>query len=107
MLSPEQFCTRVGIQQSTLQVWLDEGWLLPRPGDEALRLSEVDLARARLIRDLQDSIGVNDEGIGIILNLIDQVHGLRSMLQFVLGTLPRPTGPRQAGSVRGWEDGPE
>ena len=101
MLSPEQFCTRVGIQQSTLQVWLDEGWLVPQPGDEALQLSEVDLARARLIRDLRDGIGVNDEGIGVILNLIDQVHGLRSMLQFVLGTFPTDRAPasREAGSA--------
>ena len=107
MLTPEQFCSRVGIQHATLQVWVDEGWLVPRQADAGPELSEVDLARAYLIRELRDDLGVNDEGIGIILNLIDQVHGLRSMLQFLLGTLPRPTGAPPAGSVRGRDDAPQ
>ena len=107
MLTPEQFCTRVGIQHTTLQVWVDEGWLAPRQAEAGLELSEVDLARAHLIRDLRDNMGVNDEGIGIILNVIDLVDGLRSMLQLVLGTAPRPTGTRMAGSVRGREDARE
>ena len=42
--------------------------------------TEADLARAQLIRDLQHDLGVNREGIGIILNLLDQVHGLRQAL---------------------------
>jgi hypothetical protein len=38
------------------------------------------VARAQLIRDLKDDLGVNDEGVGVILNLVDQVHGLRRVL---------------------------
>ena len=34
----------------------------------------------RLIHDLQHDLGVNREGIGIILNLLDQLHGLRQAL---------------------------
>jgi chaperone modulatory protein CbpM len=81
MLNPEEFCLRAGIERTTLELWLGEGWLVPLEADTALLLSDVDLARARLIRDLRDGMGVNDEGIGIILDLIDQVHGLRSILQ--------------------------
>jgi chaperone modulatory protein CbpM len=44
----------------------------------------MDLARAQLIRDLRDDIGVNNEGIGVILNLVDQLHGIRSVLQTLL-----------------------
>ena len=44
-------------------------------------LSEVDVARARLIRQLLGEMGVNAEGVGIILDLVDQVHGLRSALR--------------------------
>ena len=32
------------------------------------------------VLDLQRDLGVNREGIGIILNLLDQVHGLRQAL---------------------------
>ncbi len=93
MLSSEEFCLRVGIEQTTLQLWVSEGWLMLREGDPAFLLSDVDLAPARLIRDLRDGMGVNHEGIGIILNLIDQVHGLRSALQGLvrqLGSAERP-----------------
>jgi chaperone modulatory protein CbpM len=45
-----------------------------------MNFSDVDLARARLIRDLKTGFGVNDEGIDVILHLMDQLHGLRRAL---------------------------
>ena len=84
MLTPEEFCFRAAIERRTLQLWLDESWIVPRQRDAGPFLSDIDLARAQLIRELQDGIGVNDEGIGVILNLIDQVHGLRSALQMLM-----------------------
>jgi chaperone modulatory protein CbpM len=59
-------------------IWVDAGWLKPRHEDDD-HYSEIDIARARLIRDLQD-LGVNDDSIPIVLDLIDQVHGLRHVL---------------------------
>ena len=84
MFTEEEFCLQVGIERRTLRVWVDEGWLAPRRDSAGLVLSEMDAARARLIRDLRESIGVNDEGVGVILNLVDQVHGLRSILRALL-----------------------
>ena len=49
-----------------------------RTGEPAF--SEADLARAQLIRDLKQGMGVNDEGVGIILNLLDQMHSLRKVI---------------------------
>ncbi len=96
MFTEEEFCLQVEIEHRTLRVWLDEGWLAPRRDDVGLVLSEMDAARARLIRDLRESIGVNDEGIGVILNLIDQVHGLRSILQALL---ERPSSAERSGGA--------
>jgi chaperone modulatory protein CbpM len=42
-----------------------------------LTFSDTDVARAHLIRDLKSDFGVNDEGIDVILHLVDQLHGLR------------------------------
>jgi chaperone modulatory protein CbpM len=42
--------------------------------------SDIDVARAHLIRDLKGDFGVNDEGVDIILHLVDQLHGLRRAL---------------------------
>jgi hypothetical protein len=33
-------------------------------------------------------MGVNDEGIGVVLGLVDQVHGLREALRQVLDRNP-------------------
>jgi chaperone modulatory protein CbpM len=46
--------------------------------------SDVDLARAQLIRDLREDLGVNDEGVSVILHLLDQMHGLRSSMRDLL-----------------------
>jgi len=60
---------------------LDRGeWLIPGGSSPELSFSEIDIARARLIRDLQVDFGVNDEGVGVILNLVDQLYGMRRTL---------------------------
>ncbi|QFU18114.1 MerR family transcriptional regulator [Microvirga thermotolerans] len=90
----EEFQLRLDVNASTVQAWIEEGWLLPQREQAGFAFSELDVARARLIRDLKDEIGVNDEGIGIVLNLIDQVHGLRSVLRELLHAgAGRPPGP--------------
>jgi chaperone modulatory protein CbpM len=38
-----------------------------------------------LIRDLQGDLGVNKEGVGVILNLVDQIHSLRWALSNRIG----------------------
>ncbi len=81
MLTLEEFQLRLDVDAGTVQIWIEEGWLLPQRNQAGFGFSELDVARARLIRDLKDGIGVNDEGIGIVLNLVDQVHGLRSILR--------------------------
>lgn len=44
-------------------------------------LDEADVARLRLIIDLKQSFGVNDEGIPVILHLMDQLHTLHARLR--------------------------
>ena len=46
--------------------------------------SDMDLSRANLIHDLKDKMGVNDEGLGVILHLLDQMHALRNALAATL-----------------------
>ena len=75
------------LDAAVVQTWVADGWLTPQPsGDDDDGFSAVDLARAQLIRDLQ-RLGVNDEGIPIILDLIDQLHGVRRTLRNVLAAV--------------------
>jgi hypothetical protein len=43
-------------------------------------------AGSQLIRDL-GKLGVNDDGVLVILDLVDQLHGLRRMLRDLLSTI--------------------
>jgi chaperone modulatory protein CbpM len=101
MLSLEEFAVRMRVEVETVRFWAEEGWLLPRAEDPASAFSEIDLARAQLILDLKHDLGVNDEGIGVILDLLDQVHGLRQALRNVSRTLASMPGSAPGASPDG------
>ena len=79
-MNKEEFRVRCGLEVRTLEVWLEQRWLVPDPGASEIGFSEIDVARASLIRDLTGDMGVNDEGVDVILHLVDQIHGLRRAL---------------------------
>lgn len=86
MLDATEFCQMTEIRPATLEAWIEAGWLRPRYVQQDWRFSMIDLARARLILDLRGPMGVNDEGIGVILDLVDQIHGLRRALRAATST---------------------
>ena len=80
---------RLNLQATMVEYCVTAGWIAPA----APEYSEADLARACLIRDLRDAMGVNDEGVGVALDLLDQIHGLRRALRRVgdvMHGLPEP-----------------
>ena len=84
MITVQEFLIRTRLEQHLLETWIEAGWLVPPQTERELMFADVDLARAQLIRDLHDDFGVNDEGISLILHLIDQMHGLRRSMQGLL-----------------------
>lgn len=98
IISKMDFLDRAQLDHETLEVWIEEEWLVPIGIPTDLTFSEADLARANLIRDLKQDLGVNDEGVGVILNLLDQVHGLRRALAEMLQAVRERSAPPDAGS---------
>ena len=93
MLGSRDFLLRARLDAASLEAWIEAGWLVPRRAGPERVFSELDLARAWLIRDMRDSMGVNDEGVAVALGLLDQVHGLRQALRRLgsaLQALPEP-----------------
>ena len=80
-MNKQEFLAHAGVRLQTLDLWLEQRWLVPAQmtSGEA-SFSQMDVERARLIRDLKGDFGVNDEGIDVILHLLDQLHGLRRAL---------------------------
>jgi chaperone modulatory protein CbpM len=94
-ISRQDFMLRARLDDATLTAWIAEEWIIPASATAESEFAEVDLARAALIRDLKHDLEVNDAGIGVILGLLDQVHGLRRTLAELLEA--RRGGPAKQG----------
>lgn len=79
-INKEEFLSLASMDYETLDAWIEEEWLRPRGSPVEPSFSDIDVARARLIRELRVDFGVNDEGVGVILNLVDQLYGVRRTL---------------------------
>jgi chaperone modulatory protein CbpM len=81
-----EFLNRARLEAEALQDWIAAGWLV-LSSEASGHFTEADVARAELIHDLQRDLGVNEEGIGVILDLIDQLHGMRRTLGNLLSAI--------------------
>jgi chaperone modulatory protein CbpM len=86
-METREFLLHARLDPQELEAWLEAGWLSPGRAKDALLFSDIDSARAQLIRDLKTDMGVNDEGIAIILDLLDQIYGLRGRLRNVVSAI--------------------
>ena len=97
MISVQEFLIRAHLEHRSLEAWIAAGWLIPPQTEPELMFSDIDLARAQLIRDLREDFGVNDEGVSVILHLVDQMHGLRRSMEGLLDEMRAHTKPADEG----------
>ena len=81
IVTEDEFIAVIEIDRQTLASWVESGWLVPRDQPPVRSFTEVEVARGRLIADLIGPMGVNAEGVDIVLDLLDQLHGLRTAMQ--------------------------
>jgi chaperone modulatory protein CbpM len=96
-----EFRLQAQLDEATLAAWIDAGWLLPGRTDAGF--SDVELARAQMIHDLRNDLGVNDEGVTVILDLLDQIHGVRRTFREFLSVVcaqPEATRRKIATGIR-------
>ena len=80
-MDDREFCAVLRIEHGVCEAWLERRWLSPTAGAGGRRqFREVDVARGRLLLDLEREMGVNEEGIDVIIHLVDQFYGLRLTL---------------------------
>jgi chaperone modulatory protein CbpM len=80
MMEMREFLVRASVETDVLQSWVATGWLIPEETEGRLTFREIDLGRVQLIQDLERDFGVNEEGIALILDLVDQMGGMRRTL---------------------------
>lgn len=90
IMTKQQFLSSAGLELQTLEFWIEQQWLIPDQTTAEPSFSDTDVARAHLIQDLKSDLGVNDEGVDVILHLVDQLHGLRRAFEQLHDDLQRP-----------------
>jgi len=85
-----------GISETELRVWIEYGWIRPARATQDYIFSEVDVARVSLIADLRQRMGINDEAMPVVLDLMDQVYGLRRELRRVLDVVDQQPEPERS-----------
>lgn len=73
-----------GLTTLRVERWVARGLLRPTSGgSESWSFEQVDIARVRLLAELGDDLGLDDDTIEAVIGLIDQVHTLRSQIDLL------------------------
>jgi chaperone modulatory protein CbpM len=71
----------IRIDRPTLESYISRQWLRPIASGEVWYFEEVDIARLQLVCHLAQDIEVNDDGVDVVLSLLDQYYSLRAQMQ--------------------------
>ena len=66
-----------------IEQYIVRGWIRPLREPAGWAFEEIDIARMQLVRHLTEDIRVNEEGMDVVLSLLDQLYGLRAHIQKV------------------------
>ena len=76
----DEVLVAVDVGASELTAWIEQHWVLPVEADGDFFFDETDVARVKLIAELRNDLGVNEDAIPVVLRLLDQVYSLRRAL---------------------------
>ena len=78
----EQVVEAVGpLTRRRLRAFVEAECVAPRQEEGGAVFTDADLARIQLMCELRDDLDIGDEALPVVMNLIDQVHGLRRELR--------------------------
>lgn len=83
-----------GLEVVELEAWVARRWVQPEADADAVWIfAEIDVARVRLIYDLQRQLDTPEDTITVVLSLLDQLYELRGALKTLtraVATQPEP-----------------
>src|SRR3546814_16484285 len=76
----DEILVTLDIGASELSAWIEQHWVLPVEVEGDLLFDDTDVARVKLIAELRNALGVNEDAIPVVLRLLDPSYGLRRAL---------------------------
>ncbi|OWV80913.1 transcriptional regulator [Rhizobium sp. R634] len=103
-MDDHEFRLYLKIDVVQLDFWIEQGWLIPETSGEKRQFRDADIARARLILDLMGDMGVNEAGVDVVMDLVDQLHGIRGTMGKLMAAISRQERDVQQRLVESLED---
>ncbi|QRZ13401.1 hypothetical protein JWJ88_01710 [Paracoccus methylovorus] len=72
-----------------LERYIRAGVVVPVQSEQGPLFREIDLARLNLVVDLAEGYHLDEEALGLVLSLVDQLHGLRGDMRAILDAVAR------------------
>ncbi len=88
MFEEREVITRiVGLDRRRLRRWVRRGWVRPATGPAGWLFDELDLARLRLLVEMREELGLEEETIALLLPVLDRLYATRRLLRRLLEAL--------------------
>jgi chaperone modulatory protein CbpM len=75
------------LTRARLVSYVEARVIVPVQSDAGPVYRRIDLARLHLLCDLSDQFDLEDDALGVVISLVDQLHGVRGELAAVLAAL--------------------
>lgn len=80
--------------------WVARGLLRPGGSADAWTFESIDVARSQLLAELTGDLGLDDETVEMVIDLVDQAHTLRGQLDLIARAIAeQPAETREAIAV--------
>ena len=88
-----------GLDRAAVEHWIREDWVRPTSGQGTWLFREIDVARLRLILELRDDLGLQENAMPVVLRLLDQLYDERRRLRLLRDALDRSATPQVRDAV--------
>lgn len=72
------------LTEGQLERYIRAGVVQPVQSEQGPIFREIDIARLSLLVELADGYHLNDEALGMVMSLLDQLHGLRGEMRAII-----------------------
>ena len=72
-----------GLTAERVKVWISRGFIVPERVAGEPQFADIDVARVRLICELEDELSLDEDAVAVLLSMLDQIYSLRSRLRFM------------------------
>jgi chaperone modulatory protein CbpM len=91
MITIELLVTELpGLRRQDVERWIVNAWVRADSGPDGYQFHDIDVARVRLIHELNNEMKINDDALPVVLSLLDQLYDLRRQMRTVREALDHP-----------------